>query len=393
MEGTSAAVEASTLPLDPPNTQPPAAATTNGNAVTEDEAALYDRQIRLWGLAAQTRLRSAHILIVGWNGIATEIIKNTVLSGIGSITILDPTPIDGSIDLLSGFFFRDEEVGMPKCSEGPLDRVRALNPLVKVTGLSDVESYRKLLNGGEEAQAWLEERGIDVVVAGTPLPDTADVQATLVKLNETTRAVDIKFFFSATCGFGGFYFADQITHDYLLERAAAPPATASTSSGAAEKQRVKKRQTFVPLAASLATKWQLTERQQRRTRVPVDWFIWLALHDLQSRLDFDAATTTISASALKDRTVAMIREKGLNPEILLANHAEGLFDSVVAEGGMGVALAPVASVVGGVLSQDILNSIGGREEPVVNWLFLGMDASGAATVHRIGEVGTAVVVD
>ncbi len=31
-----------------------------------------------------------HILIVGWNGPATEIIKNAVLSGVGSITILDP---------------------------------------------------------------------------------------------------------------------------------------------------------------------------------------------------------------------------------------------------------------------------------------------------------------
>ena len=27
----------------------------NGSAITEDEAALYDRQIRLWGLDAQKR--------------------------------------------------------------------------------------------------------------------------------------------------------------------------------------------------------------------------------------------------------------------------------------------------------------------------------------------------
>ena len=27
----------------------------NGTAITEDEAALYDRQIRLWGLDAQKR--------------------------------------------------------------------------------------------------------------------------------------------------------------------------------------------------------------------------------------------------------------------------------------------------------------------------------------------------
>ena len=30
----------------------------NGNTITEDEAALYDRQIRLWGLDAQKRYKS-----------------------------------------------------------------------------------------------------------------------------------------------------------------------------------------------------------------------------------------------------------------------------------------------------------------------------------------------
>ncbi|GAC97189.1 hypothetical protein PHSY_004774 [Pseudozyma hubeiensis SY62] len=381
MEATTAAVEASTAPLDPP--APP----TNGTSVTEDEAALYDRQIRLWGLAAQTRLRSAHILILGWNGIATEIIKNTVLSGIGSVTVVDPTPIDGSVDLLSGFFFRDEEVGLKKCSQGPLDRIRGLNPLVKVTGLSDEESYNKVVGGGEEAVKWLKDRGIDVVVVGTPLTDSAS-QSTLVRLNETTRSANIKFFFSATLGFGALYFADQISHDYLLERAAPTTSTEST-----ETHRIKKRQAFIPLSTSLSTKWSLTERQQRRLKVPLDWFIWCSLTDLQQRLGSDSSTTSISAEALKDRTIALIAEKGLNPDVLLAQYDAEVFQRVVGAGGMGVALAPVAAVVGGVLSQDILNSVGGREEPVVNWLFLTLDGSGSTVVSRIGELEPALVVD
>ncbi|TKY85049.1 hypothetical protein EX895_006129 [Sporisorium graminicola] len=417
MEAASASTstQASTSQAEPPNQAHATTVTGNGSAVTEDEAALYDRQIRLWGLAAQNRLRSAHILIVGWNGIATEIIKNTVLSGIGSITVLDPTVIDGSVDLLSGFFFRDEEVGELKCSQAPLDRVRALNPLVKVHGLSDVQSYEALLKGGDEAQAWLKERGVDVVVAGTPLPETqagdSGLREKLVKLNGTARAAGIKFFFSATQGFGGFYFADQITHDYIIERSL-PPAASSVGSNkpstdasetTTETQRVKQRQTFVPLSESLAQQWTgLTERQQRRTRIPLDWFIWLSLTDLQTRLSHNSTDTSVSASALKDRTTALIREKGLNPATVFSQFAGGasggdavdrIFGSVVSLGGSGVALAPVASVVGGVLSQDILNSIGGREQPVVNWLFLSIDASGATSVHKIGALPNPITVD
>lgn len=42
----------------------------NGIELTEDEAELYDRQIRLWGLDSQKRIRSARILICGLNGYA-----------------------------------------------------------------------------------------------------------------------------------------------------------------------------------------------------------------------------------------------------------------------------------------------------------------------------------
>lgn len=33
----------------------------NGTVITEDEAALYDRQIRLWGLDAQKRLEISNV--------------------------------------------------------------------------------------------------------------------------------------------------------------------------------------------------------------------------------------------------------------------------------------------------------------------------------------------
>ncbi|SPO21800.1 related to AOS1 - Smt3p activating protein [Ustilago trichophora] len=391
-----------------PTTQPqPSSSVTKdiNGAVTEDEAALYDRQIRLWGLEAQNRLRTAHILIVGWNGIATETIKNTVLSGIGSITILDPTLIDASTDLLSGFFFRDEEVGQPKCSSGPLDRVRSLNPLVKVTGVHDASSYETFLDGGEPAQTWLKDQAIDVVVAGTPLPTTPaggdGLMAKLITMNQTTRAAGLKFFLSGTYGFGGFYFADQITHDYLVERAAPPPtATTTTTTEQTEKKRIKQRQTFTSLSDSLSYTWTgLTDRQQRRIRPPLDWFVWLALCDLESRLGqtWSSSSTSISANALKDRTVALIREKGFKPELILGCLAgaetDSVFESIVKLGGTGATLAPVGSVLGGLMAQDILNSISGREEPVVNWIFLHMDASGSATVHRIGDLTNAVVVD
>lgn len=36
--------------------------------ITSEEARLYDRQIRLWGVEAQKNLRSADVLVIGLSG-------------------------------------------------------------------------------------------------------------------------------------------------------------------------------------------------------------------------------------------------------------------------------------------------------------------------------------
>jgi ubiquitin-like 1-activating enzyme E1 A len=57
--------------------------------LTEEQAALYDRQIRLWGVEAQQSLGQSNILMYGFTAVASEICKNLVLAGIKSIQIND----------------------------------------------------------------------------------------------------------------------------------------------------------------------------------------------------------------------------------------------------------------------------------------------------------------
>ncbi len=49
----------------------------------------YDRQIRLWGEGGQAALSRANVLVVGSTATATETLKNLVLPGIDSFTIVD----------------------------------------------------------------------------------------------------------------------------------------------------------------------------------------------------------------------------------------------------------------------------------------------------------------
>ena len=81
----------------------------HGSELTETEAAIYDRQIRLWGVEAQRRMRASRVLVSGCGALGAEVIKNLVLAGI-NVTVQDDaavTPRDVGVQ----FFLRDEHLG------------------------------------------------------------------------------------------------------------------------------------------------------------------------------------------------------------------------------------------------------------------------------------------
>jgi molybdopterin/thiamine biosynthesis adenylyltransferase len=78
--------------------------------LSADEIALYDRQLRLWGMEAQNRMRKAKVLLVTIRALGNEIAKNLVLAGIGSLTIVDPAVVT-DVDVASQFFVTEDNIG------------------------------------------------------------------------------------------------------------------------------------------------------------------------------------------------------------------------------------------------------------------------------------------
>jgi ubiquitin-like 1-activating enzyme E1 A len=79
-------------------------------AITADEIALYDRQIRLWGVKAQESLRKANVLLISMKALANEVAKNLVLAGINSLTVADDQIVTEQ-DLGAQFFITEADVG------------------------------------------------------------------------------------------------------------------------------------------------------------------------------------------------------------------------------------------------------------------------------------------
>ena len=73
------------------------------------EAQVYDRQIRLWGLEAQKRMKNAKLLICGFRALSAEVCKNLVLAGI-SVVIQDSNPVTVE-DLGAHICLGDKNIG------------------------------------------------------------------------------------------------------------------------------------------------------------------------------------------------------------------------------------------------------------------------------------------
>ena len=102
--------------------------------ITEQEAELYDRQIRLWGLDAQKRLRAARLCILGMGGLGAEIAKNLVLAGVNTLTMLDCEVVSDQ-DATSQFLAPRDSVGQNR-AQASLQRLQQLNPMVSRSSLS-----------------------------------------------------------------------------------------------------------------------------------------------------------------------------------------------------------------------------------------------------------------
>lgn len=73
----------------------------------------YDRQLRIWGEQGQTALENANICLLNCGPTGSEALKNLVLGGIGSITVVDGSKVEIH-DLGNNFLLDEDKLGQPK---------------------------------------------------------------------------------------------------------------------------------------------------------------------------------------------------------------------------------------------------------------------------------------
>ncbi|KAH9980227.1 hypothetical protein BGW80DRAFT_1274162 [Lactifluus volemus] len=296
--------------------------------ITEDEAALYDRQIRLWGLEAQQRMRNATILVVNLRGVATETIKNIVLAGIGKLIIWDREDV-ATEDLGVGFFFRNEDVGKKRV-DAAKSRIESLNPLVAVETMTSPTA--------------MEREGFDALVQGVDLVCITDSERDfLIRANEACRRAKKPMYAGGTYGLLGYIFCDLLEHEHIT--------SGSKQDGGKD---IKVKVSYSPLREALKHRWSGVPRRQTKNLNPAAVFIILALWEFQSRRQGHLPDDPIYADELEAIANSLIARAEVNQEAFPAiprSLVEAMVMAAMHE------FAPVCAVVGGMLAQDILKAL------------------------------------
>mmetsp|Transcript_98017 Transcript_98017/g.245543 ORF Transcript_98017/g.245543 Transcript_98017/m.245543 type:complete len:210 (-) Transcript_98017:8-637(-) len=170
--------------------------------ISEGEVAVYDRQLRLWGVQAQQRLLSAKVLVWGLEGCNVEVCKNLVLAGV-SLTIRDHRMV-ATADVAFDYFLREGDIGQnrAKCAS---QRVQEMNPLCTVSSSSDAPEE---ISDAAALRAAL--KGYDVVVLALGVLGFDVAQASIV--DAACRDVDTSFLMTLSSGEMAFFFSNLHEH-------------------------------------------------------------------------------------------------------------------------------------------------------------------------------------
>lgn len=318
--------------------------------LSEAEAERYDRQIRLWGLESQKRIRASKVLIIGLNGLGAEIAKNTILSGVKSVCLLDHEKLK-KIDFFSQFLAPQSKLGENRAKIS-LPRARALNPLVEIT--SETTAVDDL------PDSFFTD--FDVVCA------VGLKQEQLERINKICRDNNKKFICGDVWGLFGYTFIDLIDHEYSEEEfkfKAIKRSADDTNKTSFEKTAItiKGRCVYVPLQKALTVDWSKPELRSRLhpRRGDPSYFVMQILSKFRTENNRDPDPNKRNEEI---KTLLHMRDELVKKLSL----PEGFVSDEFFQDVFGV-VAGTAAIVGGVIGQEIIKAVSNREMPHNNMFF------------------------
>lgn len=149
----------------------------------------YSRQSYTIGQDAQTKLSNATVLVIGYNTLAQEIIRNMALIGVSKIDIFASDKILKQNHSTTGLYYPIKD------NSFPLDDLRKLNPTIKIDLVDIMDEDNEL-----DKKKIINKYNL-VVLTNSMLDDAIDI-------NRLTHKFNIPFIMCGSYGLMGYVFND-----------------------------------------------------------------------------------------------------------------------------------------------------------------------------------------
>lgn len=331
------------------------------NIISEEEAAQYDRQIRLWGLDAQKRLRGSRVLLVGLRGLGAEVAKNLILAGVKGLTLLDHEQV--TEESRRAQFLIPVDADGQNQAQASLERAQFLNPMVEVKADTDP----------------VESKTDDFFFQFDAICLTRCSKDLMVRVDQLCASRNIKVFCGDVFGYHGYMFSDLgQEHHFVEEKPKVVKGSNEANDGPEAKKpkvdpnettMVKKTASFCSLKEALEVDWTSEKAKSNIKRIPADYFLLQVLLKFRTDKGRDPQPDSFGEDShlLLQIRDDVLETMGLSSELLSNTFVSYCFSE----------MAPVCAVVGGVLGQEIVKALSQRDAPHRNFFFFdGLKGSG-----------------
>lgn len=339
------------------------------NTISADEVALYDRQIRLWGMESQARMRNSKILLINIGAVANEIVKDLVLAGIGSLTIVD-AHVTSDADFGAQFFVQEGDENKNR-GESALPRISQLNRHVTVETVDKV-----ILDLDKEFVGKFDL----VVITQATLKEIVHITTLCEETDTTNICVGISGLFS-------YAFIDFREYTYKIETPNKPSTMSipeqATLVGTVELETgnysASLKQSFKPfkqvLEAVQTPKPFAHMRPKHKSRIP--GYVPLLFTGWEyEQTNPGKSWGDLSAKEFHELGVEQCSKLQLPLGIISEELAQQVLTSKDAE------IATTASIMGGGIAQEVLNYLARSQIPIDNfYVFDGIN--GESPIYRL----------
>ncbi|XP_037534283.1 SUMO-activating enzyme subunit 1 [Nematolebias whitei] len=321
--------------------------------ISEEEAAQYDRQIRLWGLDAQKRLRGSRVLLAGLGGLGAEVAKNLILAGVKGLTLLDHEQV--SEESCRAQFLVPVSARGQNRAQASLERAQNLNPMVEV----------------HADPGRVEDKPDDFFLQFDAVCLTGCSRDLMVRVDLLCSQHNIKVFCGDVYGFYGYMFCNLgPEHNYVEEKPKMMKPSADSTDGPEAKRAkidpnetimVKKTASFCSLKAALEVDWTGEKARTALKRTPVDYFLLHVLLKFRTDKGRDPDPKSFTEDSLLLRQIRddVLEALALSSDLLNDDFISFCFSEI----------SPVCAVVGGVLGQEVVKALSQRDAPHRNFFF------------------------